>query len=107
MARKTKGYVNRESRDGYIYVHIKDRKICDALREYGKKMDINMEILVRNILIADKSIYTLLDEADRLQYELLDEDEKIDVILEMKKKISELEAQNVPRGTIEGGTEDA
>jgi len=106
--RKTKGYVNRSNTNGFIYVHLNDKELCDSLRLYGKRVNSNMESLIKKLIVSDKSIYTLIDELDREQYELLDEDAKVDIILKMKKRIELLEAKvNVPRGTISGGREDA
>lgn len=93
MSYKNRGFVNCEYKNG-VKVHIKDRELTEKILYYGRRKDMNCTDVIIKLIKCKDNIDGLIDDLDREAYELLDEDQKIDVILQMQRKIKELEDKN-------------
>ena len=83
-----RGFVNHK-RKNILQVTIKDEELIEKLMEYGQRKNINLSALVTRLCRCKDNIDGLINDLEREEYELLDEDEKINVILTLKKQLKE------------------
>lgn len=102
-------YVSRnKGRDELSPMHvvIKDKDIIKYVRAYGKAKKQSNETVVMTCLTTHVTAEELYDGLEREQWELLDEDQKVDVILNLNKQIEQLKrlvigADNEKEETLE------
>lgn len=87
MARK-RGYVKKYGNSECLHVAITDKDLIELIRTYGEAKDMNAGAVVMHVLNCNMSIQGLVDNLEREKYELLDEDQKIDLILSLQKQLS-------------------
>ena len=87
MARSN-SYVKLRHEDHFT-VKIKDPEIVAKLSYYGKRKNLNMQEVIKKLILTKDNIDGLIEDLEREKYELLDEDQKIDKILELENKLKE------------------
>ena len=86
MARN--GFIKKYGKSDCIHVNIKDEDLVRLIFAYGEAKNLNATKVVEKCLSCNASMQTLVDGLEREKYELLDEDQKIDLILSLKKELS-------------------
>ena len=77
---------NGRSETAPMHVVIKDKDVIKYVREYGKHKKWCNEKVVMTCLNSHMTIEELYDSIEREQYELLDEDQKLDVIMKLVRE---------------------
>lgn len=97
-------YVSRnKGRDESAPMHvvIKDKDIIKFVREYGKHKKWCNEKVILTCLNSHMTMGELYDSIEREQYELLDEDQKLDVIMKLVRQNEALLAKIKEEGVEE------
>lgn len=70
-----------------LSLHFKDRALNEKIITYAKRANLNVSQV--GMLIIGRHIDEMLEELERGEYELLNEDAKVDTIMELKRKLKE------------------
>lgn len=70
-----------------LSLHFNDRELNEKIVTYGKRMNLNVSQV--GMLIIREHIDQMLNDLERTEYELLNEEAKVDTIMELKKKLKE------------------
>lgn len=70
-----------------LSLHITDKELNEKLIAYGKRTNTNISLVGTNIM--KKHIDEMLDELERSEIQLLNDEAKVDTILELKRKLKE------------------
>lgn len=68
-----------------ISIHIQDKDLNEKLIAYGKRKNLNLSLVVTELCRSKGNIDDLIDRADREQYSMLSEEEKVDLIIRLTK----------------------
>lgn len=79
-------FINPKSTD-IISLTFKDKELNEKMCLLGKRLNLNVSELAMQICreVIDQKIV----DSERAEYEMLNEDAKVDTILELKKKLKE------------------
>lgn len=72
---------------GNLSANIRDRELGEKLVRYGKLVNLNISEVV--VKLCKEVIDSKLEEFERSEYELLNEEAKVDTIMELKRKLKE------------------
>lgn len=72
-----------------LTIHLSDREMNEKLIILGKRLDSNLSIVVTELVkeIIDQKVA----ESERSQFEMLNEEAKVDLIIELRRKLAEAE----------------
>lgn len=70
-----------------LSLHFNDRELNEKIVAYGKRTNLNVSQVGMAIIRAH--IDQMLEELDRNEFELLNEDAKVDTIMELRRKLKE------------------
>lgn len=79
-------FINPKSEE-VISLTFKDRELNHKMVILGKRMNLNISELAT--LLCKELVDQKIVESERAEYEMLNEDAKVDTILELKKKLKE------------------
>lgn len=70
-----------------LSVHLTDAELNQKVVSYAKRVNTNISLVVSEIV--RRHIDEMYEELDRSEYELMNEEAKIETILELKRKLKE------------------
>ena len=70
-----------------LSLHFNDQDLNNKLVSYGKRVNLNVSQVA--MMLCRSCIDTFIESLDREQYELLNEEAKIDTIMELKRRLKE------------------
>lgn len=70
-----------------LSLHFKDKALNEKIIAYAKRSNLNVSQV--GMLIIGKHIDQMLEELDRNEIELLNDDAKVDTIIELRRKLKE------------------
>ena len=79
-------FINPKSEE-VISLTFKDRELNHKMVILGKRLNLNISELA--MMLCKELVDQKIVESERAEYEMLNEDAKVDTILELKKKLKE------------------
>lgn len=70
-----------------LSLHFNDKELNEKIVTYGKRTNLNVSQV--GMIIIRKNIDQMLEELDRSEIELLNDEAKVDTIMELRKKLKE------------------